>query len=66
MELLVLGALALLLLVYLASKKGKAEAKNDYNEEILDDIRQAKEVRDSLDNKSVRNKLRDFLDKYNK
>lgn len=63
MELLVLGALVLLLLIYLAGKKGKAEAKNEYNEEILDDIRQAKEIRDSLSNKSVRSKLRDILNK---
>lgn len=66
MELLLIAGGLVVLLMWVSSKKGKSVARADQAEEILDDIRQAKEIRDSLNDRSVRDKLRAFLDKRNK
>lgn len=66
MEIAGLGALALLLLVWIAVQKGKSDAKKENTEETLDAIKKAKEIRDGVNSKPVRRKLRDFLNDTNK
>lgn len=66
MELFFIGALALLLLLFISKKSGKTEKELEQNEELLDEIKESKAIRDSVNNKSVRGRLRKFLNEQNK
>lgn len=66
MELFFIGALALLLLLFISKQSGKKEKELEQNEELLDEIKESKAIRDSVNNKSVRDRLRKFLNEQNK
>lgn len=62
---IIIGGLVLLL-IWLASHRGSVKKAKEQLEDILNDVQRSKDVRNSMRNKSVRSKLRDFFDKNNK
>lgn len=66
MEVFGLGALGLLLLIWVAMGKGETKAEKKALESTVERAKDAKEVRDSVSNPTTRRKLRDILNKRNK